>query len=270
MTSDNADHPETGSAAPLVLLEKQNRVATVTINREDRRNALSNLVIHELRAALAVCREDDDVRVVVLRGAGDRAFCAGGDLSEMADRQDYFGAHVGRSRLAELFEDLWALGKPTVARVAGHAVAGGFGLALACDFVIASDTASFRVPEVDSGLWGFMITVPLLRSMAPKLALELMLTARVMDAAEARAHGIVHSVVPVADLDARVAELTAVLASKPPHAVREGRDAFYAVLDADASAALAALRPRLTVLVNGPEAAEGLAAFKEKRPPAWR
>lgn len=255
---------------PVVLLEKSDRVATITINREERRNALSNRVIHDLRQAVGECRDDQGVRVVVLRGAGDRAFCAGGDLSEMSEREDYFGAHVGRSQLAELFEDLWALGKPTIARVAGYAVAGGFGLALACDFIVASDTSVFRVPEVDSGLWGFMITVPMLRSMPPKLALELMLTARKMDAQEAERRGIVHTLTSLEDLDARVAELSGVLAAKPPHAVREGRDAFYSVVDADAGAALAALRPMLTVLVNGPEAAEGLAAFNEKRSPSWR
>jgi enoyl-CoA hydratase/carnithine racemase len=255
---------------PPVTLDRAGHVATVTINREDRRNALSNAVIAGLRDAVATCRRADDVRVVVLRGAGDRAFCAGGDLSEMADRADYFGAHGGRGQLAELFDDLWRLGKPTIARVAGHAVAGGFGLALACDFVIAADTAKFRVPEVDSGLWGFMITVPMLRSMPPKLALDLMLTARPLGPDEALRRGVLHSVVPLAELDGHVLRLATDLAAKPPHAVREGRTAFYDVLDADARTALAALRPLLTVLVNGPEAAEGLAAFAERRQPAWR
>ena len=258
------------SETSLVLVEKADRIAVVTLNREERRNALSNQLIRALRDAIEDCRRDDNVLAVVLRGAGDRAFCAGGDLAEMSERVDYFGAHAGRGQLSELFEDLWSLGKPTIARVAGHAVAGGFGLALACDFVIAADTAVFQVPEVDSGLWGFMITIPMLRSMPPKLALELMLTARPMGASEALARGIVHAVTALDDLDGKVAELAGSLAAKPPHAIREGRTAFYAVLDADARSAFAMLRPMLTVLVNGPEAAEGLAAFKEKRAPAWR
>jgi enoyl-CoA hydratase/carnithine racemase len=244
-------------------------VATVTIDRAEKRNALSTEVIAALRAAVARVGADPAARVLVLRGAGDRAFSAGGDLTEMKNVTDTLGAHYGRGALAELFTDLWSLGKPTIARVAGHAVAGGLGLALACDFVLAADTASFRAPEVDAGLWGFMITVPMLRSMPPKLVLDMLLTGRKLSAEQAQRAGFVRDVVPLARLDDEVAELAGMLAAKPPATVRLGRDAFYRVLDQSAADALGTLHPLLTVILGGAEAAEGLAAFAEHRAPRW-
>ena len=129
-------------------------------------------------------------------------------------------AHDGRGMLADLFRDMWDLGKPTIARVRGYALAGGFGLALACDFVVASDDARFGTPEVNVGLWPYMITVPLLRSMPPKRVLELMMTGRRVDAAEAERIGFVTQVVPVDELDGAVDELAATLASKSPLILR--------------------------------------------------
>jgi len=254
---------------PPVTVRCADGVATVTIDRPEKRNALSLEVIAGLRRAVAQVKADPQARVMVLRGAGDKAFCAGGDLTEMRATVSAMDAHHGRGELANLFTDLWSLGKPTIARVAGHAVAGGLGLALACDFVLASDTASFRAPEVDVGLWGFMITVPMLRSMPPKLVLDMLLTGRKFTAEEAKQAGFVRSVSPLAELDRDVAALAATLAAKPPETVRLGRDAFYRVLDMSAADAFAALHPLLTVVLGGEEAAEGLAAFAERRPPRW-
>jgi enoyl-CoA hydratase/carnithine racemase len=245
-------------------------VARITIEREERRNALSWSLVGELRTAVARARADDAVRVVVLTGAGDRAFCAGADLEGMAAGAGPTDLHHARGELARLFEDLWTLGKPTVARVRGYALAGGFGLALACDLVVAADDAVFGAPEVDVGLWAHMATVPLVRSMPPKKALELMLTGRRVDAAEAERIGFVTSVVPVDELDAAVDELTATLAAKSPAAVRLGRDAFYAVWDMAAADALRLLHPMLSVTAATEDAAEGIAAFTERRPPVWR
>jgi len=244
-------------------------VATITIDREERRNALSWEVVRELRAAVAEAKADDDVRVVVLTGAGDKAFCAGADLGGMAGA-DHVALHEGRGELAELFRDLYALGKPTVARVRGFALAGGFGLALACDLVVAADDAQFGTPEIDVGLWPFMITVPLVRSMPPKVALELMMTGRRVGADEALRIGFVNRVVPVDELDNGVGELTATLASKSPAIMKLGRDSFHAVWDLAADDALRLLHPLLTVTTQTEDAAEGIAAFQEKRPPAWK
>ena len=253
-----------------VLYSVEGAVARVTINREARRNALSWDVVGLLRSAVAEAKADASVRVVVLTGAGEKAFCAGADLTTMADGASFLELHDGRGGLAGLFADLWALGKPTIARVRGYALAGGFCLALACDFVVASDDAQFGTPEIDVGLWPYMITVPLVRSMPPKKALELMLTGRRVSASEASQLGFVTSVVPVAELDAAVDGLASTLAAKSPAIVKLGRDSFYEVWDRDAASALAYLHPMLTLTTMTEDAAEGMAAFSEKRPPVWK
>jgi enoyl-CoA hydratase/carnithine racemase len=253
-----------------VRYEVAARIATITIDRPQRRNALSWDVIRELRRAFALAKGDADARVVVLTGAGDRAFCAGADLTGMAAGEGYAALHDSRGELALLFRDMWELGKPIVARVRGYALAGGFGLACACDLIVGADDAQFGTPEVDIGLWPHMITVPLTRSMPPKRALELMMTGRRVDAAEAERIGFVHRVVPVDELDAAVAELAATLAGKPPATMKLGRDSFYGAWDAAADDAFRMLHPLLTVTATTEEAAEGIAAFTEKRPPAWK
>jgi enoyl-CoA hydratase/carnithine racemase len=266
---------EAGAGEEL-LAERSGAVLTLTINRPERRNAMTWSVIAAIRQRLAEARTEPSVRVVVLTGAGDRAFCAGADLSGMAPRDPsgpgdpFADHHAARGRLAELFEEMWHLGKPIVARVQGWAMAGGLGLALACDMVVASDRARFGAPELDVGLWPYMVTVPMLRSMPPRKALEMMMTGRVVDAEEAERIGFVNRVVPHDRLDEEVAELAAVLASKPPGVMRLGRESFYAVLDSAATEALPYLHAMLTVTSQTAEAAEGIAAFIEKRPPAWR
>jgi enoyl-CoA hydratase/carnithine racemase len=245
-------------------------VATITINRPERRNSMSWGVITGIRDAVRSAKADDEVRVIVITGAGDKAFCAGADLTGMRSDSSFLEVHDARGELARLFLEMDDLGKPTVARVRGYALAGGFGLALACDFVVASDDAQFGTPEINVGLWPYMITVPLLRSMPPKKVLELMLTGRRVDAAEADRIGFVTRVVPVDELDAATAELTATLASKSPAIVKLGRDAFYAVLDLNARDALRHLHPLLTITSMSEDTAEGIAAFAEKREPQWK
>jgi enoyl-CoA hydratase/carnithine racemase len=259
-----------------LLAVREGPVLTLTINRPERRNAMTWDVIAGLRRELAAAKVDPSVRVVVLAGAGDQAFCAGADLSGMVPNEpggtsdEYVNYHLARGRLAQLFEEMWALGKPTIARVQGWAMAGGFGLALACDMVIAADSARFGAPELNVGLWPYMVTVSLLRSMPPKKALELMLTSRVVGAEEADRIGFVTRVVPDSELDAAVADLAAVLVSKPPGVTKLGRDSFYAVIDSAASEALPYLHAMLTVTSQTAEAREGITAFAEKRPPSWQ
>ncbi|MGQ0520919.1 MAG: enoyl-CoA hydratase/isomerase family protein [Actinomycetota bacterium] len=268
------------AVAEEVLYDVAGGVGRVTINRPDRRNALSWPTVVQLRGALARARADDAVRVVVLTGAGDKAFCAGADLAAMAtppggeagagDADPVAAAHRDRGQLAELFLDLWSLGKPTIARVRGAALAGGFGLAVACDLVVAADDAVFGLPEIDVGLWPFLAGVPLARALPPRKALELMMTGRRVGAEEADRMGFVTRVVPVDGLDAVVDELAATLAAKPAGPLQRGRDAFYAVWGLGAREALGQLHPLLTLSSLTAEAREGAAAFAEKRPPRWR
>lgn len=245
-------------------------VARLTIDRPERRNALSWSVISGMRERVAEAADDPEVRVLVLTGAGDRAFCAGADLGGMRADAGYAEVHQARGELAALFDDLWSLGKPTIARVRGYCLAGGFGLALSCDLVVAADDAVFGTPEIDVGLWPYMITVPLCRSMPPKRALELMMTGRRVSAEEADQMGFVSRLVPVEALDAEVDELAATLASKSPAVMRLGRDSFYAAWDQSAADALRMLHPMLTLTTELEDAKEGITAFMDKRPPVWK
>jgi enoyl-CoA hydratase/carnithine racemase len=266
-----AADPAEPAADEVVVSSHHDGVARITINRPYRRNAMSWEVMRGLRTAVSAAKTDPAVRVVVLTGAGDKAFCSGADLGAMGDHDAGFvEVHDARGELAALMQDLWHLGKPTMARVQGWAMAGGFGLALSCDLVVASDRARFGAPEVDVGLWPYMITVPLTRSMPPKKALELMLTGRVVDAPEAERIGFVTRVVPHDQLDAAVDELAATLAAKSPAVMKLGRESFYAVWDTPAADALALLHAMLTLTTQTEDAAEGMTAFLEKRPPNWQ
>jgi len=253
----------------VVTYEVAGSAARLTINRPDFRNALSDEVFDGLRAGVKAARANAAVRVLVLTGAGDKAFCAGGDLRKMGDDTGAFEAHQGRAQLAGLLRDLWELGKPTIARVQGYALAGGFGLALACDFVVASDRAKFGTPEVKAGLWPYMITVPLLHAMRPKDALRLMLTGRQVSAAEGERLGFISHLVPHEKLDETVDALIAELSAVSPQATTLGRTAFYAVLNHDLDARLRMLEASLSVNIGFPDAREGIAAFMEKRAPRW-
>lgn len=258
----------TEAASELVRLSVDEGVALIQINRAERRNALSPDTIAALVTAFAAVKSRADARVVVLRGAGDAAFCAGADLVAIDGSSEE--VEHARGALGRLFLDMWALGKPIIARVSGYALAGGFGLALACDLIMASEDSVFGTPEINVGLWPYMITVPMLRALPSKVALELMMTGRRVSADEARELGFVREVVPRELLDKRVGALAADLASKPAEAMRLGRDSFYAVQDHDAPSRLTQLNQQLTRALDTADAREGLAAFAEKRPPNWR
>ena len=257
------------SDEPELLTDIADGVATFTINRPQQRNAISWSVMEDLRAGLADVRQRGDVRVVVLTGSGERAFCSGADLSGMAGASGHLALHDSRGEMARLFADLWDLGMPTIAKVRGFALAGGMGLALSCDLVVAADDAVFGVPEIDVGLWPYMITVPMTRSMPPKKALELMMTGCRVPAEEGERIGFVNQLVPAADLDDAVDGLAATLAAKSPAAMRLGRTSFYDVWGRSAAEALAVLHPMLTITAGSDDAAEGIAAFLEKRDPDW-
>ena len=252
-----------------VRYEVDGAVARVTIDRPERHNAMSFQVMEELTQAFGTAKGDDSVRVVVLTGAGERAFCAGADLGGIGSNAGPARMHEARGGPAALFKQLWHLGKPTIARVRGYCLAGGFGLALSCDLVVASDDSTFGAPEIDIGLWPYQITVPMIRSMPPKVALDLMLTGRKVKAPEAERIGFVSRLVPAAELDATVDELAATLAAKSAVVTRWGRNAFYRAVDMAGEEALDYLHAMLTVATHTDDAAEGLAAFAEKRAPKW-
>ncbi|MGZ4121282.1 MAG: enoyl-CoA hydratase/isomerase family protein [Actinomycetota bacterium] len=253
-----------------VRYEVTGAVARITIDRPEKRNALNVTVMSELRSGLARARADDAVKVVVLTGAGEKAFSAGGDLGGFTAEQSKVEQHALRGTLVDLFEDMTRLGKPIVARVNGHALAGGFGLMCACDLVVAAETAEFGMPEINTGLWPFIITAVVRSAMPEKKALELMLTGERIDAAEALRWGIVNSVVPGGELDKAVQDLCDTLASKSPLIMRLGKDSFYASRDMGFREAMDYLHGQLGITLESEDVIEGVTAFLQKRAPNWK
>lgn len=242
--------------------------ATITIDDPERRNPMSVEVMRGLVDATERALADDEVAVIVYTGAGERAFCAGGDLSgSFVD--DPIGLHKSRGALADLFRLMFGGGKPTVARVNGHALAGGFGLAVACDVTICVEDAKLGTTEVKVGLWPMMISAVLVRAMPRKAALELMLTGRIITPEEALRLGAVSRVVPAEQLDSAVDETVQALASSSPATLMLGKDAFNAVADLPLNAAFDRLQAGLTQVAMTDDAAEGVRAFLEKRSPDW-
>ena len=253
----------------VVLSQVEGSVGRITINRPDRRNALSPEVIHALRDALRTFDDDPAVAVVVLTGAGDRAFCAGADLGGMTS-SSRVDQHLQRAELGELFEDMRASRLPIVARVNGHALAGGFGLMLACDLVVVAERAEMGTPEINLGLWPFMISAVIQRDLPRKLALELMLTGRRFSAEEALRHNFVNRIAPFDDLDDAVDDLVQELLSKSPLITALGKRSFYRAEDMAFSDSLDYLASMLTVCLESEDTIEGVTAFLEKRKPEWK
>lgn len=245
-------------------------IARITIDRDEKRNALNLDVMRALRAAFADARADAGVRAVVLSGAGERAFCAGADLGGFTPEQSKVEQHAFRGTLADLFEDMHRLGKPIVARVNGHALAGGFGLLCACDLAVSVDSASFGMPEVKMALWPFIITAVVRPKIGEARTLDLMMTGRRIDATTALQWGALNHVVPAADLDATVDELATTLASYSPLTMRLGKDSFYGSNGLPMRAQLDYLHAQLGVLTQSEDVVEGVSAFFEKRPPVWK
>jgi len=249
-------------------LERRDAVATITINRPDARNALSHEVVIELRAALQEVKVDPAMRAIVITGAG-KIFCAGADLNSFRREQPELERFFQRRQLAELFLDMTELGKPTVARVNGHALAGGFGLVAACDLAIAADDAQFGMPEVNVGVFPMMIMAIVFRNLPRKAAMELTLTGKRVDAAEALRLGLINRHVPLERLDAEVDALTQELARKSPIGMKLGLEAFYQMQDMSFPAAMAYLQDQLALLSLSDDLKEGVTAFFEKRAPRF-
>lgn len=245
-------------------------VLTLTIAREAQRNSLSPGVIDGLMAGLARANGDAAVRVVVLTGAGAKAFCAGGDLGSAMGDGGFLAMHDGRRRYGALLQAIAECEKPTIARVNGLALAGGLGLVCAADLAVAAASAQFGTPEVNVGLFPYMVTAFLFRAIATKPAMELVLTGRRVAADEALRIGLVNRVVPDAELDATVGQLAADLAGKSPAILRLGKRAMRRTLDVPLEPALELLAAQLTVNSLAEDAAEGVSSFLEKRPPVWK
>ncbi|MEM7436118.1 MAG: enoyl-CoA hydratase-related protein [Myxococcota bacterium] len=249
-----------------LLVEQNGHVLTLTFNRPEKKNPLSQELVNELIWALDDAQEADDIRVVVLTGAGN-AFSAGADLKGMS-------ASRGKLEKKGEFDDLLLrfdkLEKPIVARVPGYVMGGAMGIIACCHFVVACESALLGTPEVKRGLFPMMIMAVLQRVVPPRDLVELMLLGEKISAERAKAIGLVTEVVPDDELDARVSALTEQLASQSPTAMRMGLRAYNTQRRMPVEEALPYLREQLYALLSTEDAKEGLAAFFQKRAPEWK
>ena len=247
-----------------------NGVHTVCIDREAKRNALDRETCAELEAAMRAADADPAVRVVVLRGAGDRAFCAGADLAELLDHETIADSRAHFDGVARVIRAMQACSAPVIARVPDYALAGGMGLAVAADFTIAAAGARLGLPEIQLGLLPLMVSVPIHRAMGSrKRLLDLVLTGRRITAEEALGLELVTKVVPREALDAEVDALAGRLVALSPSTLALGKQAIYTMCEMEQGAALHYLREAIVMTSRTDDAREGIRAFFEKREPVW-
>lgn len=254
----------------LVIYERRGRVALLTLNRAEKRNALSPELIAALQASLARAEADPEVGAMVLTGAGNKAFCAGGDLGGgAAGGEGIVGMHDMRGCFATLLTSLTTLRKPIVGAAHAPALAGGFGLLMACDLVVVSRTARFGTPEIRRGLFPMMIVAVLLRTLGRRRTLELALTGREVDGETLERWGAATRCVGADDVLDAAMELATELATSSPVVMGLGRRAIYQAEEMGFTQALEYLQSQLTINILTDDASEGVRAFFEKRSPTW-
>ena len=245
-------------------------IATITLDDPETRNALSDQLLAELLEALRAAKADDAVRVVVLTSSHEKVFSAGGNLGGFAADVPTAHKFFGTGAFPEVFVELGELGKPSIVAANGHVLAGALGIALACDLIVAKETAGFGTPEINVGLFPFMIMALIYRNVPRKKTTEMLLLGERMTAAEAREAGIVNKVVAADQFDDAVTDWALKLASKSPLVMRLGKDAIWRQMDMPLADALDYLRSQLTIELSTEDAIEGVTAFFEKREPQWK
>jgi methylglutaconyl-CoA hydratase len=251
-----------------VILEKRGQAFWITINRPEKRNALNGEVIAGISKGYREAHEDKDVRVIVLTGAGDKAFCAGADLQNTggAFAADFSKPNVDYADLLRLSQNAT---KPAIARVGGVCMAGGMGLLCMTDMAVAADHVIFGLPEVKVGVFPMQV-LSLLPSLVPRrLINEWALTGEPFDAIAAKEAGLLNYVVPAAELDAKVDWLIGRIVDKSPTAIRRGKYAMRAISSMSFDEGIAYTESQIALLSMTEDAKEGLKAFAEKRKPSW-
>ena len=253
-----------------IRYEVAEHVATITLDDPETRNALSVELLGELIAALESARDDEDVRVVVLASSHEKVFSSGANLAGFGAEAPIVHKHFGSEAFVRVFKLLGELGKPSLVAANGHVLAGSLGIALACDLIIAKEGAGFGTPEINVGLFPFMIMALIYRNVPRKKTNEMLLLGERLSAEEAREAGIVNKVVPPDEFDAAVADWAGKLAAKSPLIMRLGKDALWRQMDMPLAEALDYLRSQLTIELSTEDAVEGVTAFFEKREPEWK
>jgi enoyl-CoA hydratase/carnithine racemase len=251
-----------------IIYETENGVVRLTINRPDVRNALNDKVMIELREGIERAQENSSNRVIVVTGAGDRAFCAGGDLKSSSKTFDFDPAEP-RTVGAGLFRAGRNCILPIIARVNGHCLAGGMGVLAMCDMVVSTSKALFGLPEVKIGMFPMQVAA-LMQTMIPRRKFdEMCITGELISATEALEYGLVNYVIEPEELDDKVTWLVNRTINKSPTAIRRGKYALRAISDMTFEQALAHMESQIALLALTEDANEGLAAFNEKRDPEW-
>ena len=253
----------------MVRYEADGGVATITLDHPETRNALSDELLDALTGAFERARDDDAVRCVVLTSSHDKVFSSGGNLAGFAADVPLAHKHRGIERFPRLFRLIGELGKPTLCAANGHVLAGALGLALACDLIVAREGVRFGTPEINVGVFPFMIMALIYRNVGRKKTNELLLLGEQISAEEAERIGIVNRVVPADEFDAAVADWAGRLAAKSPLLMRLGKDALFRQQDMAFADALEYLHAQLTVAFSTEDLQEGVKAFFEKRDPVW-
>ena len=254
-------------AAPDLILENTDGVLRLTLNRPDRRNALSSSLIDSLSSALTDIAEDESVKVVVLAANGP-AFCAGHDLGEMVGREEQEYRDLFQA-CTKMMTQIRQLPQPVIARVHAMATAAGCQIVAACDLAVAAEEARFATPGVKIGLFCTTPMVPLVRNIAPKKAMEMLLTGRPISSREALTAGLVNHVVPADELDTTIRQMTDAIVASSGLVVRRGKQAFYQQLPLSEQEAYEMATEGMTQNALCEDAQEGIQAFLEKRPPNW-
>ena len=254
----------------VVNYEVAEGVATITLNNPEKRNMLSGQMLVELVDAVKAARDSEEAKAVVLTGAGDKAFCAGADLGGFAADVPLVQKHFASDLFLEFFRLMPRLGKPSLCAANGHVLAGGMGLALSCDLLIAKEGATFGTPEINVGAFPYMIMSIIYRNVPRKKVNEMMLLGERITAEQAVDYGLANKVVPAAEFDAEVGDWAARLASKSPVLMRLGHDAMYRQQDMAIDDALEFLRSQLSLTFTTEDIQEGVKAFFEKREPEWK
>jgi enoyl-CoA hydratase len=253
----------------MVRYEADGGVATITLDHPETRNALSDELLDALIDAFGRARDDDAVRCVVLTSSHEKVFSSGGNLAGFAADVPLAHKHRGIERFPRLFRLIGELGKPTLCAANGHVLAGALGLALACDLIVAREGVRFGTPEINVGVFPFMIMALIYRNVGRKKTNELLLLGEQISAEEAERIGIVNRVVPAEEFDAFVADWAGKLAAKSPVLMRMGKDAMFRQQDMAFEEALDFLRAQLAIAFATDDIQEGVKAFFEKRDPVW-
>lgn len=254
-----------------ILVSIEDYVATITLNRPHKHNALTGAMMEDFVSILNEMNDRSDVRVLLVTGEGEKSFCSGADLGGMSENNEQhilnYKAHVTKYKNCLLA--IRQLKKPIIAAVNGYALAGGLGLAAACDITFANESAQFGAPEINVGLWGMMISAPLLQTIGSKKTYELFYTGKKVNALEAKEMGLVNTICQDHELLAEAMQFASQLAKRNPTALTLGREAMQMIQGMDYEKSLNYLRDQVVILGETEDSKEGMKAFLEKREPVW-